>query len=115
LIQVTDKNEFREQVSMPSLGDISGLHEGLKVVFQLNNNGQPIGVGSEKLSPFGSLLVKTMAISDWRKAPKKKIYQMWEIMQVIFKLFDAYSVYCLFKCNTTTVEIINWIVEQVVF
>jgi hypothetical protein len=60
-------------------------------------------------------LVLYLGIPDWRKAPKEKIYQMWEIMQVIFKLFDAYSVYCLFKCSTTTVEIITWIVEQVVF
>ena len=72
---------------MPSLGDIWGLREGLKVVIQLNNNGQPVGVGSEKLSQFGSLLVKTtglcpMDISDWRKASKEKTDQMWEIMLV---------------------------------
>ena len=72
---------------MPSLGDIWGLREGLKVVIQLNNNGQPVGVGSEKLSRFGSLLVKTtglcpMDISDQRKASKEKTDQMWEIMQV---------------------------------
>jgi hypothetical protein len=43
---------------MPSPGDIWGLHDGLQVVIQLNNNGQAIGVGSEKLARFGALLVK---------------------------------------------------------
>jgi hypothetical protein len=43
---------------MPSLGDIWGLRERLKMVIQLNNNGQPVGLGSEKLSRLGSLLEK---------------------------------------------------------
>jgi hypothetical protein len=77
LIRVTDENGFHEKVSIPSPRDILELRERLKVVSQSNNNGQPIGVGSEKLSRFGSLLVKTtclypMDIPDWRKAPKKK-------------------------------------------
>jgi hypothetical protein len=76
LIRVTNENGFCEKVSMPSPGDIWGLREGLKVVIQLNNNGQPVGVGSEKLSQFVSLLVKTtglypMDIPDWRTAPKE--------------------------------------------
>jgi hypothetical protein len=47
---------------MPSPGDMWGLHDGLQVVIQLNNNGQAIGVGSEKLACFGALLVKKLGL-----------------------------------------------------
>jgi hypothetical protein len=56
---------------MPSLGDIWGLREGLEVVIQLNNNGQPVGLGSEKLSQFGSLLVKITGL-PWTSQTKRR-------------------------------------------
>lgn len=90
------------------------------MVIQINNNGQAVGVGSEKLSRFGSLLIKTgnlcpMSYPDWRTAPGEVTEPLWEIMRVSnFSLLSLPSnkhflqifiVYCLFV----------WIVEKVLF
>jgi len=85
---------------MPSLGDIRGLRDGLQVVIQLNNNGQAVGVDSEKLARFGAFLVKKWGLCpmgnlDWRTVPDEQTDPMWEIMRVryifvsIFKIFHA--------------------------
>lgn len=47
---ITDENGFCQQMGIPGPGNVWGLHGGLQVVIQMNDEGQPIGVGSEKFA-----------------------------------------------------------------
>jgi hypothetical protein len=53
----------------------------------MNNDGQVVGVGSEKFPGFCSSLVRTASLcplipNDWRFVPNDKKEAMWEIIHV---------------------------------